>query len=166
MRLAFEHGDSPILIEAERQDNSWRIRLPDGSEHIVAVERLEGDILRISYGESTFEAPFAVRDRVTEIAFGGAAYPFTRASGGAARTHRAASGTLAAPMVGLVTDVPVSDGQRVAAYQPIAVIEAMKVLATIEAPFAGTVKLHVAKGQQVDHGAVVAEITPHADTAE
>jgi biotin carboxyl carrier protein len=170
MRLEFEYAGSPIQMEAkpepEPAEDCWNVTLPDGSTRLVLVERLPGDILRILEGDRTFEIPFAVHDRVTEISYGGTSYQFTRATGGSAKTQRHTSGTLVAPMVGLVTDVPVIDGQHVAAYQPIAVIEAMKVLATIEAPFAGTVKLHVAKGHQVEHGALIAEVTPDTETAQ
>jgi biotin carboxyl carrier protein len=64
-------------------------------------------------------------------------------------------------MVGVVAGVSVAVGDRVAAYQPVAIVEAMKVLATLEAPFAGIVAaVHVKKGDAVEHGAPLVEITP------
>jgi pyruvate carboxylase subunit B len=62
-------------------------------------------------------------------------------------------------MTGSVADVLVKEGDSVQAYQPMAVVEAMKVLATLEAPIAGEVaRIHVSKGDRVDHGALLIEI--------
>ena len=69
------------------------------------------------------------------------------------------SGSLAAPMTGIVSAVHVAIGQAVEAYQPLAVVEAMKVMATLEAPFAGTVTaIHVAPGDRIEHGTVLVEL--------
>jgi biotin carboxyl carrier protein len=70
-------------------------------------------------------------------------------------------------MVGVVADVSVAVGDRVAAYQPVAVVEAMKVLATLESPFAGVVAaVHAKKGDPIEHGAPLVEITPEGTEGE
>lgn len=64
-------------------------------------------------------------------------------------------------MGGVVAEVKVTAGEAVEAYQPLAVVEAMKVLATIEAPFAGTVRaVHIGRGDRVEHGQILVEIAP------
>ncbi len=54
--------------------------------------------------------------------------------------RKRSSGALIAPMSGIVVEVKVTVGQTVEAAQPLVVVEAMKVYATVEAPFAGHVK--------------------------
>jgi biotin carboxyl carrier protein len=67
-------------------------------------------------------------------------------------------------MVGVVADVLVREGQAVDAYQPLVVVEAMKVMATVEAPFAGTVKaVHVRKNQRVVYGEPVVELVSSSE---
>lgn len=109
-----------------------------------------------------FQVPCARTERGIELSWEGRTYvfqPVTVDSAGAARrTH---SGSLTAPMVGVVAEVLVEEGQRVEAHQPLAVVEAMKVMATVEAPFAGRVtKVHVHKGERVVHGAPVVDVAP------
>lgn len=71
---------------------------------------------------------------------------------------------LVAPMPGAVTQVVVREHDAVAAGQPIVIIEAMKMEHVVRAPLAGkVVALRVRPGEQVEAGAVVAEVQP-ADT--
>ena len=66
---------------------------------------------------------------------------------------------LEAPMPGAVTQVAVTEGEIVTAGQPIVIVEAMKMEHVIRAPHAGrVVALRVRQGQQVEAGAIVAEL--------
>ena len=59
-------------------------------------------------------------------------------------------------MPGKVIAVTVDQGQKVAAGQPLAVLEAMKMEHTLTAPFAGAVaEIAVAQGDQVTEGALL-----------
>ncbi|MBV9356371.1 MAG: hypothetical protein JO023_12685, partial [Chloroflexi bacterium] len=70
-----------------------------------------------------------------------------------------ASGVLTAPMPGRVLSVSVAVGDVVAAGRTLAVLEAMKMEHTIEAPHAGVVKrVHVAEQQQVARGEPLVEL--------
>jgi len=70
------------------------------------------------------------------------------------RPVRAASGTIQAPMPGLVVRVAVAEGQRVEAGAELVVVEAMKMENQLRAPRAGVVaKVHVAVGEAVEKGA-------------
>jgi propionyl-CoA carboxylase alpha chain len=72
-----------------------------------------------------------------------------------------ASGSLAAPLPGVVGRIAVTPGQRVAAGDLLLTLEAMKLEHPVLAPHAGTVTaLPVAPGQQVESGAVLAVIEP------
>ena len=66
---------------------------------------------------------------------------------------------LTAPMPGVVTRVFIREGTVVKPGQPLVSVEAMKMEHVIRATHAGTVlTVHVREGEQVDGGAVVAEI--------
>ena len=70
---------------------------------------------------------------------------------------RGPMGGLVAPMPGVVVDVRCAVGDRVAAGQPLVVLEAMKMEHHMAAPDDGIVaELHVEAGQQVKNGAAVA----------
>ena len=72
----------------------------------------------------------------------------------------AAAPTLESPMPGTVTAVRVVDGDRVAAGDPVLVIEAMKMEHLLQAPGAGTIRLQVEVGQRVRRGEEVAQVIP------
>ena len=89
----------------------------------------------------------------------GRTWKFQPMQGRRIAASRQKSGSLAAPMTGIVGAVHVVVGQTVEAYQPLAVVEAMKVMATLEAPFAGVVTaVHATTGDRVEHGAVLVEL--------
>jgi pyruvate carboxylase subunit B len=65
-------------------------------------------------------------------------------------------GDVIAPMPGLVREILVSEGQEVAADDPVIVLEAMKMENLIKAPMAGVVRsVKVTAGQAVDKQAVL-----------
>lgn len=171
MRLQFQWEDWQIELDVEAVGDVWRVRLPDGTEHRIAANRSAEDILQVSEeaaegsGAHIFRVPFARMDSGVAFSFAGAAYTFTLPTGRTSGGRRGpVSGMLTAPMVGVVADVLVQEGQTVEAYQPLVIIEAMKVMATVEAPFAGTVKtVHVKPAEHVAHGAPLVEVVP--DTA-
>jgi len=73
----------------------------------------------------------------------------------------AGDGVIKAPMHGRVLEIDVAVGDRVAAGQRLAVIEAMKMEHTLRAPFAGTVtEVPVGAGNQVVEGAQIMVIEP------
>ena len=67
-------------------------------------------------------------------------------------------------MPATVVSVPVAEGERVQAGQPIVVLEAMKMQHTVRAHEPGTVSALTADaGRQVDSGAVLAVVTPEGE---
>lgn len=160
MQLTFQLGEEGITLEVVPADGGWRVRLPSGDEHTIQARRLPGDILQVAHCSRAFRVAFARTKRGVEISYGGATYVFSDTPARRAeRTQQASSGALVAPMAGVVAEVLVREGDTVQAYQPVVVVAAMKVYATIEAPFAGAVKaVHVAKDQRVEHGALLVEI--------
>ncbi|PVY80277.1 geranyl-CoA carboxylase alpha subunit [Cupriavidus alkaliphilus] len=77
----------------------------------------------------------------------------------------AANGALQAPLSARIVAVHVAEGERVAAGQPLVVLEAMKMEHIIAAPFAGVVvELAARAGGQASAGALLARVQAHADT--
>lgn len=72
-----------------------------------------------------------------------------------------AAGSLVAPMPGNVLRVLVSPGQEIAAGDPVAILEAMKMEHTVSAPHDGVVtEVAVAEGDQVAAEALIAVVEP------
>jgi biotin carboxyl carrier protein len=160
--MTYTHDDAELELSATTQpDGSVLVTLPDGSLHRVFVRLLPNGNTEITEGERLYTVPVVTGERgAVHIAWQGAGYVFLPTTGRRAVAGKK-SGSLTAPMTGVVADVLVAPGQAVEAYQPLAVVEAMKVLATLEAPFAGTVSaVLVAKGDRVEHGATLVEIAP------
>jgi acetyl-CoA carboxylase biotin carboxyl carrier protein len=63
-----------------------------------------------------------------------------------------------AEMVANVWKIVVADGDEVAAGDTIAILESMKMEIPVEAADSGTVTLHVAEGDVVQEGDLIAEI--------
>jgi len=146
--VALQSGET-LIIEICSQG------IPDGN---VSFDLLDP----VSQTRRRYSVPVAHTERGIEISYMGRTYLFTSAgTGGDPAKRPRGSGSVIAPMVGLLSELLVAEGDVVAAYQPLAVVEAMKVMATIEAPFAGTVKrLYVAKGAQLTHGQPLIDVVP------
>lgn len=159
--------DEEVTIEDEREGDGWRVRLPDGSVHSITARRLVGGTIEVTRTApagsttQTFRAQVARTERGIEVGWGGDAYVFAPADERKAAKRAHSSGTLTSPMSGIVVEVMVTPGQVVNAYEPLAVVEAMKVMATVEAPFAGTVSAVFAReGVRVDQGDTLVELAP------
>jgi biotin carboxyl carrier protein len=167
MKLAFQYNEGLTVLDAEQTADGVRVRFGDGAEQTFAAKRLADGTVQMTLTENGSERvlriPVARTERGIEAAWNGQTYVLTPTTERRARqTQTVSSGALKAPMVGVVADVLVTEGQSVEAYQPLLTVEAMKVVATLEAPFAGTVsRLSAAKGQRVAHGELLAEVTPH-----
>ncbi len=69
------------------------------------------------------------------------------------------SGTVVAPLPGLILKVMVKEGDSVQEGQPVAVMEAMKMENEIESPISGKVKeINVSEGENVLENAVIMKI--------
>jgi acetyl-CoA/propionyl-CoA carboxylase biotin carboxyl carrier protein len=75
-----------------------------------------------------------------------------------------ADGEVRSPMPGSVVDRPAEPGARVAAGEPLLVIEAMKMEHVLRAPLAGTADLLVRVGDQVAVDQVLARVHPEPAT--
>ena len=85
--------------------------------------------------------------------------PSPSGSTGSSRPKATAQGHVTTSMPGIIVDVLVSEGDEVAAGDPVLVTEAMKMETEIQAPIAGTVKvIHVQKGDSVNPDESLIEI--------
>jgi biotin carboxyl carrier protein len=162
MKLDLLYDNQPLSLTVERDGDAWRVRLPDGSERHISAQRLPDGLLQIQEGNRAFRAAVARLGGETHISYDGQLYVFEPAEAEKGTTlARKATGDLTAPMAGVVADVLVQPGDQVTAYQAVAVVEAMKVMATVEAQFAGRVaEVCVAKGQRVAQGEKLVVVVP------
>lgn len=136
-----------------------------GTSYRVRVDRTGADSYRVQYGGIVVDVTIDQIDRyerritclgrkrqviactqhaVFWIEIDGAVHSVTRVDGAAVRTKSPA----------LVSEVLVSVGQRVAEGDPVAVVESMKMVTTVAAPFPGTViSVDVVANSQVERGA-------------
>jgi pyruvate carboxylase len=149
-------GDLSVL---DTTDYLYGLR--QGAEHVVEMARgvslyvgLEAIGEADDKGMRTVMAtlngqlrPVFVRDRSVDVL-----------SKAAEKADPTKPGQIAAPFSGVVT-LQVEEGAAVAAGQPIASIEAMKMEAAITSPVAGTVRrVAIPKTQQVDAGDLIIEV--------
>jgi biotin carboxyl carrier protein len=103
-----------------------------------------GDAVLVSYRGQTFKFERTMR-RTVDAAIG--------------------SGSLTAPMPGMIVEVLAAPGDHLARGAKIAVLEAMKTQLPLVMPFDGIVeKVFVQAGQQVEQDAAIAQVhseTPH-----
>ena len=155
-------GDRELDVQAERhQDGTMSLTLPSGERRRVGVKILPDGALEITDGERVFIVASAQGEKgEVLLGFEGQSWSFAPSLGRrAAQAKR--SGSLTSPMAGIVVKVHVSVGDAVVAYQPLAVVEAMKVMATLEAPFSGTVTaVNAANGDRVEQDVVLIELKP------
>jgi biotin carboxyl carrier protein len=110
--------------------------------------------------------PYDVMLKGEQVVVGGIAYAYgvegltdEKASRPASRGVVAREGALTAIMPGKIIRILATEGDKVAEGDVICILEAMKMENELKAPLAGVVKaLHVQAGQDVEMGALLAEI--------
>jgi biotin carboxyl carrier protein len=110
--------------------------------------------------------PYDVTLEENQVVVGGIAYELgvkdleeEKAGPKAAARAVASAGAVTAIMPGKIIRVLVAEGEQVAEGDVVCILEAMKMENELKAPKNGTVKaLHIQSGQDVEMGAVLAEI--------
>ncbi len=120
-------------------------------------------VVELSFEDRIVRIPVLLERNAITVSYRGRVYRFERESAGQSGAHHHASdGVMTSPMPCLVTKVCVKPGETVAKGQELLVLEAMKMVQSITAPFAGRVaKVNVTEGSMIQEGiamvAVVAE---------
>ncbi len=144
-----------------REGRAIRARV-DGREVSATLDQPGDGSAMISIGERRFRILGARRKDAILVAVGPRTFDFVPSEAGARRARGGlAASEVTAPMPGKVLKVLVKDGDRVAAGQPLVVIEAMKMETALAAESDAMVKrVRVAPGDNIDHGAVLVELSP------
>jgi acetyl-CoA/propionyl-CoA carboxylase, biotin carboxylase, biotin carboxyl carrier protein len=154
---------APVLVELDRPVvvDSAAGRVDDVAVQPLSAER---HVVVLSIDGRREQAVVNVSAHAVEVVHHGHRTVFTRPDV-FADTQTTVDGTLTAPMPGTVLAVDVTEGQRVAAGDPLGVMEAMKMELALTAPFDGTVTtVGVEPGQQVSLGATLFVVTEVPDT--
>jgi biotin carboxyl carrier protein len=162
MKLQLLHNERPVSLLVQRQGEGWSVTLPDGSAHEIIARRLADGRIHVRTSDRALSVAVAQIGLETHVSHDGKLYVFEPSDvEGGVPPARKATGDLTAPMPGMVVDVLVEVGDHVEAYQPVAVVEAMKVMATVEAALAGRVsEICVQKGQRVAQGEKLVVVAP------
>ena len=137
----------------------------DGEEISAKMERLTDGSAMLAIAGRRYRIAGAKRANAVLVAAGtmSAEYQMVEVRRGA---HQAGltSPTIDAPMPGTVLKILIKEGARVAANDPLIVLEAMKTETTLSAESPAIVKrVCVQVGQKVDHGATLIELGPVAE---
>jgi excisionase family DNA binding protein len=136
--------NAPPAGRVRHGDEERAVVLPSTAPSVDAVR--DGDVVHVDVEGQSHEFSLAPPPTIESAV--------ARSAGSAE-----AASVLTAPMPGRVIAVRATEGRSVRAGEPIVVIEAMKMEHAVVAPADGTVELiAVREGQQVERGAVVAEL--------
>ena len=150
-RIELVHAGHDYAIEVLRTGRRQYRLTVDGAQVELTVNRLGHYQSRVEVGSRSVSVISSVQGGDHLIEVDGVPHRLRRRDGGVVR----------APSPGVVVAVPVTDGQRVAAGEPLAVLESMKMERAVPAPFDGRVR-HVLTGTnvQVDAGGPLVELDP------
>ena len=156
-------GGDAVPVRIRGRAGSAEVAVGDG-EPVPASARRDGDRLAVTYGGRTRRYLRARDGDVLWLGRDGRAWALAEAEpvdAARARTGGAAGGVARSPMPGTVIAVKVAVGDAVAAGQPLAVIEAMKMEHTVTAPIDGVLTdVPVRAGTTVALDATVAVVEP------
>jgi geranyl-CoA carboxylase alpha subunit len=151
-------GDARRMLRV-RSEGASMVVTHDGAEAAIELLSLRDGELRYRR-DGVIRRCLCVDDgHVLWIAREGTSFAFTEPSPLPDSTPAADPGRLRAPLAGVVAQLKVSPGDRVAPGAPLLCVEAMKMETWLAAGAAGTVRaLHVRAGEQVAAGTLLVEI--------
>lgn len=136
------------------------VRIEDGESHSLAV-RLAGDTLVMTLDGIRTTYTVAADGHQIWLAGDGRTVMLEEVREAPVRPEDELGGDaeLLSPMPGVVVAIGVSDGDTVSAGAVVVAVEAMKMEHSLSAPVDGVVELHVAVGDQVKVGQLLAKVT-------
>lgn len=158
MRSDWKDGDRARAVEVVAEGGGRYRVVVDGAELSIAVERLDGDRLRLVTADGATTAEVTTVGAKRFVRLGAMDFVLERTTR-AARRAGAADGGLEAPMPGVVSRVMVASGDAVTKGQPLVAVEAMKMEHLVRAPRDGRVKaVRVTAGEMVTSGVALVEM--------
>jgi biotin carboxyl carrier protein len=157
-------GERVVRVQLRRDGERYLVRVDDGAEQQVELRTVRGALRSLVLGERRTELLAAPVDGAVGVAFAGVEYRAEvldeaharLASVVGARTTAHTRRELRAPMPGLLVKVLCHPGDAVAAGQPLAILQAMKMENELALPRGGTVQSIAAQeGQTVEQGQVL-----------
>jgi pyruvate carboxylase len=170
MKRKIAIGNQEKEVEFVRQGDKIRVTL-DGTVRVLTLLQQDDGLLVLAYENE------AGQQRLLRLAgsnegdrrrlwVDGRMLTYT-VVGRAAAAPAGGHGTLAAEIPAVVSDVLVQVGDMVAAGDVLLLLESMKMVIPIAAPFAGTVsELHCRQGEAVQPGVELVSLTPAASPSE
>ncbi|WP_286900812.1 acetyl-CoA carboxylase biotin carboxylase subunit [Thermocrispum sp.] len=157
-------GDRAATVRVTGTPAAAEVSIDDAPPQRASAEWVDGR-LRVRYaGEATTYARLQQGETLWLAANGRVWAVGEHSLLAQEETTDSSGGPITSPMPGTVLVVRVEQGEKVAAGQPLLVVEAMKMEHTITAPTAGFVtELPVTPGQKVALDEVLAVVTPHAE---
>ncbi|BBX08912.1 biotin carboxylase N-terminal domain-containing protein [Mycolicibacterium aichiense] len=143
------------------------VRIEDGESRSLSAE-LDGDQLAVTVDGIRSRYTVAVDGDQIWLAGGGRSLVLEEVREAPVRPDDQHSGDaeLVSPMPGSVVAVGVDNGDDVAAGTVVVAVEAMKMEHSLTAPIDGVVELHVAVGDQVKVGQLLAKVTAREEKAQ
>ena len=133
----------------------------NGKEYQVAIGEADGKMLSVNVNGANYQVELE-NAPVAAPAAPVAAAPAAAAPAAAAPKAAAPAGAgekVNSPLLGVIIEVSVKEGQAVKSGQKVAVLEAMKMENEISAPKDGTITaIHVQKGDSILEGAPIVTI--------
>ncbi len=150
-----EGGRLWIEVEGRRLEADFR-RLPDGEVYSLLIEGRSHEV-RVAPANQGLEVTIDGATVPVEVR-----HPLEKLLQSAQQAHHVGHGeTVAAPMPGLVVALKVKPGDKVAAGQPVAVVEAMKMQNELAARHGGVVsEVLVAERESVSAGQPLVRLAP------
>jgi 3-methylcrotonyl-CoA carboxylase alpha subunit len=163
LRYTFDRAEHSATVS--RAADRWRVEIGETTSVVGVVARQDG-WLTLEFDGARVERFAVARDGAeTLIGWRGDSFRLARAAAlnvdslGARPGGAASHASLEAPMPGTVVKVLATEGQSVAARQPLLVLEAMKMEHIVAAPYDGVVrKLLCSPGALVAKGATLVEL--------
>ena len=143
------------------------VRIEDGESQSLSAQ-LDGDQLSVTIGSVRSGYTVVADGHQIWLAGGGRSVVLEEVREAPVRPDDEHSGDaeLVSPMPGSVVAVSVSDGDEVTAGTVVVAVEAMKMEHSLAAPVDGVVELHVAVGDQVKVGQLLAKVTAKEEKAQ
>ncbi len=161
MKRDIQIGDETYSISLTVTPDGQSVSIDDKSQNKVALEKLSGDLYRITIGDESAQLKIVTKGEDVFIEAFDQTFNLTVLNPIEQAQEAASANDLSAKaaMPGVIVEVHVSEGDIVKPEQPIITMESMKLFTVIKAAAQGKVTaINYQEGDSFSKGAVLAEI--------